>query len=105
MLAFQFISGLVSGTFIPVTIGFVVQNLPARFVVYGVSAYAMNLELSLNISASVEGWFSGHWSWRWIFWDTTLLTPLMMICVHFGMPRQSVNRELLNSADWAGLVH
>src|SRR5258708_40251422 len=69
VLAFQLISGLASGTFIPLTIGFVVQNLPARLVVYGVAAYSMNLELSLNIAASIEGWFSDYWSWKWIFWD------------------------------------
>ncbi len=105
VLAFQMISGLASGTFIPLTIGFVVQNLPARLVVYGVAAYAMNLELSLNIAASVEGWFSDNWSWKWIFWDTALLTPLMLVCIHFGMPRQPVNRALLKTADWPGIVY
>src|SRR5260370_26093111 len=63
VLAFQTVSGLASGTFIPLTIGFVVQNLPARLVVYGVAAYAMNLELSLNVAASIEGWFTEYWSW------------------------------------------
>jgi DHA2 family multidrug resistance protein len=105
ILAFQMVSGLASGTFIPLTIGFVAQNLPARLVVYGVAAYAMNLELSLNIAASIEGWFSDYWSWKWIFWDTALLAPLMMVCIHFGMPRQPVNRELLKTADWAGILY
>jgi MFS transporter, DHA2 family, multidrug resistance protein len=105
VLAFQVISGLASGTFIPLTIGFVVQNMPARLVVYGVAAYAMNLELSLNIAASIEGWFSDNWSWKWIFWDTALLTPLMLVCVHVGMPRQAVNRALLKTADWAGILY
>lgn len=104
-LAFQVISGLASGTFIPLVIGFVVLNLPARLVIYGVSAYAMNIELSLNISASIEGWFSDNWSWKWIFWDTALLTPLMLVCVHFGMPRQPVNRQFLKTADWAGFLY
>src|SRR5580700_2122782 len=88
VLAFQLISGLASGTFIPLTIGFVVLNLPPRLIVYGVAAYAMNLELSLNIAASIEGWFTDNLSWKWIFWDTALLAPLMLVCVHFGMPRQ-----------------
>ena len=105
ILVFQMVSGLASGTFIPLTIGFVVQNLPPRLVVYGVAAYAMNLELSLNIAASIEGWFSDYWSWKWIFWDTALLAPLMMVCIHFGMPRQPVNRELLTTADWAGILY
>jgi DHA2 family multidrug resistance protein len=105
VLAFQVISGLATGTFIPLTIGFVAQNLPPRLVVYGVAAYALNLELSLNIAASIEGWFSDNWSWKWIFWDTALLAPLMMVCIHFGIPRQPVNRQLLKTADWAGIIY
>jgi MFS transporter, DHA2 family, multidrug resistance protein len=105
ILAFQAISGLASGTFIPLAIGFVVQNLPAQLVVYGIAAYSMNLELSLNIAASIEGWFDDYWSWQWIFWDTALLSPLMLICIHFGMPRQPINRQLLKTADWAGMLY
>jgi DHA2 family multidrug resistance protein len=105
VLAFQTVSGLASGTFIPLTIGFVIQNLPPRLVVYGVAAYAMNLELSLNIAASIEGWFSDDWSWKWIFWDTALLAPLMLVCVHFGMPRQATNRALVKTADWWGILY
>jgi MFS transporter, DHA2 family, multidrug resistance protein len=105
VFAFQAISGLASGTFIPLAIGFVVQNLPAHLVVYGVSAYSLNLELSLNIAASIEGWFDDYWSWQWIFWDTALLAPLMLICVIFGMPRQPINRELLKTADWPGMLY
>ena len=105
VLAFQMVSGLASGTFIPLTLGFVAQNLPPRLVVYGVAAYVLNLELSLNIAASIEGWFDDYWSWKWIFWDTALVAPLMWVCVHFGMPRQPTNRALLKTADWSGIVY
>jgi DHA2 family multidrug resistance protein len=105
VLMFQTISGLSSGTFIPLTIGFVVLNLPPKWVVYGIGAYSLNLELSLNIAASIEGWFCDNWSWHWIFWDTALLAPVMMACIHFGMPRQATNRELLKNADWSGILY
>jgi MFS transporter, DHA2 family, multidrug resistance protein len=105
VLAFQAISGLASGTFIPLAIGFVVQNLPAQMVIYGVAAYSLNLELSLNVAASIEGWFDDYWSWQWIFWDTALLAPLMLVCIFFGMPRQPINRALLKTADWAGMLY
>jgi MFS transporter, DHA2 family, multidrug resistance protein len=105
VLAFQMVSGLSSGTFIPLTLGFVAQNLPPRLVVYGVAAYVLNLELSLNIAASIEGWFADYWSWKWIFWDTALVAPLMLVCIHFGMPRQPINRALLKTADWSGIVY
>jgi hypothetical protein len=105
ILAFQTISGVASGTFIPLTIGFVIQNLPTQLVIYGVAAYSMNIELSLNISASVEGWFVDYWSWQWIFWDTALVMPLMLACVYFGMPWQKTNRSLLKGADWWGMLY
>ncbi len=105
VLAFQLISGLSSGTFIPLTIGFVLLNLPPKMVVYGVAAYSMNLELSLNVAASVEGWFCDNWSWHWIFWDTALMSPLMLVCIHFGMPRVPINRALLKTADWSGIFY
>jgi MFS transporter, DHA2 family, multidrug resistance protein len=105
VFVFQAVSGLASGTFIPLAIGFVVQNLPTQLVVYGVAAYSLNLELSLNIAASIEGWFDDYWSWQWIFWDTALLAPLMLVCVLFGMPRRPISRDLLKTADWAGMLY
>jgi len=104
VLALQVVSGFASGTFIPLTIGFVVLNLPPRMVVYGIGAYALNLELSLNIAASIEGWFTDNWSWRWIFWDTALLALPMVLCIYLGIPRQAINRELLKHADWPGIL-
>src|SRR5258708_8730280 len=86
LLAFQVMSGLSSGTLIPLTIGFVTQNLPAHMVVYGVAAYFLNLELSLNVSASIEGWFTDKLSWEWIFWDTPPLTTLIPISATFLIP-------------------
>jgi DHA2 family multidrug resistance protein len=105
VLAFQAISGLSTGTFIPLTLGFVLLNLPPRFVVYGVAAYAVNLELSLNVAASIEGWFDTNWSWPWIFWDTAILAIPMLICVCIGVPDQPTNKALLEKADWPGMLY
>jgi DHA2 family multidrug resistance protein len=105
VLAFQAISGLSSGTFIPLTLGFVLLNLPPRLVVYGVAAYAVNLELSLNVAASIEGWFDTNWSWSWIFWDTAILAVPMLICVCIGVPNQPTNKALLGKADWPGMLY
>src|SRR5882757_4657945 len=41
-LAMQFLGGIGSGTFIPLTISFIVRSLPARLIVYGLAVYAMN---------------------------------------------------------------
>ena len=62
-------------------------------------------EVRADIRKMAEGWFVDHWSWQWIFWDTALLMPLMLLCVHFGMPRQTTNRALLKGADWWGMFY
>jgi DHA2 family multidrug resistance protein len=87
LLAFQFIGGLASGCFVPLTLSFILRFTPPKLWAYGVAVYALNLELSLNISASLEGWWSDHWSWHWIFWQNIPLALIMAVCVHFGTQR------------------
>ncbi len=105
LLIGQAIGGLSSGTFIPLTIGFVVQSLPPSLWPYGIAAYGLNLELSLNIPASLEGWYLDYFNWHWIFWQGTLLAIPMLVCVHFGMPKRPVNREALRNADGWGMFY
>src|SRR5271163_3599716 len=104
-LAAQFLAGVGSGTFIPLTISFVVRNLPARLVIYGIAIYAMNSELSQNVAASLEGWYSDHLSWRWIDWQYCIALPLMFACVWFGVPREKPNPALMRDLDWPGLAY
>jgi MFS transporter, DHA2 family, multidrug resistance protein len=59
-IAMQFLAGVGSGTFIPLTVSFIARSLPARLIVYGIAIYAMNSELSQNVAASLEGWYSDN---------------------------------------------
>jgi MFS transporter, DHA2 family, multidrug resistance protein len=102
-LAMQFLSGIGSGTFIPLTISFIVRSLPSRLVMYGIALFAMNLELSQNVAASLEGWYSDHWSWHWIEWQYCAMLPIMFVCISYGVPREAVNTRLTRELDWPGL--
>jgi len=104
-LAMQFLGGIGSGTFIPLTISFIIRSLPLRFVIYAIALYAMNSELSQNIGASLEGWYSEHWSWRWIDWQYCFMLPPMFACIWYGVPRERVNMALLRNLDWPGLAY
>jgi DHA2 family multidrug resistance protein len=104
-LATQFLSGLGSGTFIPLTISFIVRSLPARLVVYGIAFYAMNSELSQNIAASLEGWYTDNWSWHWIDWQYCAMLPVMFACISYGVPREPINTTLMRDLDWPGIVY
>jgi MFS transporter, DHA2 family, multidrug resistance protein len=85
LLTMQCLSGLASGFFIPLTLPFLVLNMPPRYWAFGVAIYALNLELSLNISASLEGWYVDHHSWRWIFWQNVPLALAMSLCLRQGI--------------------
>jgi DHA2 family multidrug resistance protein len=104
-LAAQFLAGVGSGTFIPLTISFITRNLPARLVVYGIAVYAMNSELSQNVAASLEGWYADNWSWRWIDWQYCVALPAMFACIWYGTPREKINATLLGELDWPGLAY
>jgi len=84
LLLLQFLGGLASGFFVPLTVSFILRALPPRLWTYGVALYALNLELSLNISASVEGFYVDHLSWRWIFWQSVPLALGMAACLYLG---------------------
>jgi DHA2 family multidrug resistance protein len=99
------LAGVGSGTFIPLTISFVIRSLPARLVIFGIAAYAMNSELSQNVAASLEGWYADHWSWHWIYWQYCLALPMMFAAIWVGVPRETVNMALLGDFDWAGLAY
>jgi MFS transporter, DHA2 family, multidrug resistance protein len=85
LLTLQFSAGLASGFFVPLTLGFVMLNTPPKYWAYGIAVYALNLELSLNISASLEGWYVDHQSWRWIYWQNAPLAAVMALCLHYGV--------------------
>ncbi len=103
MLGLQFVGGLASGCFIPLTLGFILRNMPPKVWAYGIALYALNLEVSLNISASLEGWYIEHLSWRWIFWQNVPLAVGMWYCLRVGTPPEAVNTAV-PSPDWFGLT-
>jgi DHA2 family multidrug resistance protein len=102
MLALLAIAGIASGTFYSLTLTFVLTALPKRLIIFGIAAYAADIVFVSNFASAVEGWYVDHLSWRWIFWNAALFTPLMMVCVYFGIPRQRPSGLRPN---WRGLAY
>ena len=69
----------------PLTLSYILRRLPPKYWAFGIAIYALNLELSLNISASLEGWYIDHLSWAWIFWPTVPLAVGMALCLSVGV--------------------
>ena len=102
MLALSVIAGLASGTFYSLTMTFVLTSLPKRLIIFGIAAYAADIVFVSNFATAIEGWYIEHLSWHWIFWNAAVFTPLMMLCVYFGIPAQPI-RELRPS--WRGFAY
>src|SRR5260370_39434071 len=90
MLALLSLAGLASGTFYSLTLTFVLTALPKRLIIFGIAAYAADIVFTSTIASALQGWYADHLSWHWIFWNAAVFTPLMIICVYFGIPQRPI---------------
>jgi DHA2 family multidrug resistance protein len=107
MLLLLVLGGLTAGTFYPLTLSFVLRNLPMRYVLLGIAMYAIDIVFTTNFATSLEAWYMNHVSWHWIFWNGAVLTPIMMVLIHFGIPWQPmpVAKEGQPKPNWRGFLY
>src|SRR5208337_2008980 len=93
LVAALIVAGLTSGTFYPLTLTFALRNIPLRFLPYTMAFYATFIDGSVNIAPSLYGWYREHLSWHWMFWNSALIAPLMMICIYYGIPKALARKK------------
>ena len=93
VIALLVIGGLSAGTFYPLTLSFVLRNLPMRFVLLGIAMYAADIIFTTDMAQAWESFFIERLSWHWIFWNGAILTPIMIALVHFGIPWQPLPKS------------
>src|SRR6202142_4315978 len=99
------LAGLTSGTFYPLTLTFALRNIPLRYLPYTIALYASFVDGAVNIAPSLYGWDRDHLSWHWMFWNSAAITPLMMICIYFGMPKSPPAKEHGEAPSFAGFLY
>jgi DHA2 family multidrug resistance protein len=102
MLALLVVAGIASGAFYSLTLTFVLTALPKPLIIFGIAAYAADIVFISNFASATAGWYVDHLSWRWIFWNAALFTPLMMICIYFGISRW---RPVALMPSWRGFAY
>jgi len=107
MLFLLVCAGLTAGTFYPLTLSFVLRNLPMRYVLLGIAMYAIDIVFTTNICTSLEAWYIDHLSWRWIFWTGALLAPAMVVLIYFGVPWQPLpkSKEGQPKPNWRSFLY
>lgn len=105
MLVLQVIAGLTSGTFYPLALSYALVALPLRFVIFAIGVYAMDILGALAIGTPLVGWYTEYLSWHWIFWQTAILTVLMMICVYLAIPNPPPRPGPKPQLSWRGFLY
>jgi len=105
LLAAIVLAGLTSGTFYPLTLTFALRNIPLRFLPFTVALYATFVDGAVNIAPSLYGWYREHLSWHWMFWNSAVITPLMMACIYYGIPSTSATKKSSAAPSFAGFLY
>ena len=104
-IAMVLLGGLTSGTFYPLTLTFALRNIPLRYLPFTLALYATFVDGAVNIAPSLYGWYRDHLSSNWMFWNSALITPVMMICIYYGIPKASSAKKSGKAPSFAGLLY
>jgi DHA2 family multidrug resistance protein len=98
-------AGLTSGTFYPLTLTFALRNIPPKYLTFTLAFYASFVDGAVNVAPSLYGWFRDHLSWHWMFWSSALLTPLMILCIYYGIPAAPAAKKPGAAPSFAGFLY
>jgi MFS transporter, DHA2 family, multidrug resistance protein len=105
VIAMTLLAGLTSGTFYPLTLTFALRNIPLRYLPLTIALYATFVDGAVNIAPSLYGWYRDHLSSNWMFWNSALITPLMMTCIYYGIPKANSAKKSGNAPSSAGFLY
>jgi len=99
------VAGLSSGTFYPLTLTFALRNIPLRYLPFTIALYATFVDGAVNIAPSLYGWYRDHLSWHWMFWNSAVIAPVMMICIYFGIPGMPPRKKSGPAPSFVGFLY
>jgi len=99
------VAGLTSGTFYPLTLTFALRNIPLRYLPFTIAFYATFVDGAVNIAPSLYGWYREHLSWHWMFWNSAVIAPVMMMCIYFGIPATPPRKKSGPAPSFVGFLY
>jgi MFS transporter, DHA2 family, multidrug resistance protein len=105
LVAALIVAGLTSGTFYPLTLTTALRTSPLRFLPITMAFYATSIDGSVNIAPSLYGWYRDHLSWHWMFWNSAMIAPVMMICIYFGIPKAPPRKKEGPAPSFVGFLY
>src|ERR1700675_3891010 len=105
VIAMTLLAGLTPGPFYPLPLTFALRNIPLRYLPFTIALYATFVDGAVNIAPSLYGWYRENLSSHWMFWNSALITPLMMICIFYGIPKASPAKKSGEAPSFAGFLY
>jgi len=105
LVAALIVAGLTSGTFYPLTLTFALRIAPMRFLPFVLAFYATSIDGAVNVAPSLYGWYRDQLSWHWMFWNSALIAPVMMICIYFGIPPAPARKKNSAAPSFVGFLY
>src|SRR5271166_3329732 len=105
LIAALIVAGLTSGTFYPLTLTFALRISPLRFLPLTMAFYATFIDGAVNIAPSLYGWYREHLSWHWMFWNSAVIAPVMLVCIYFGIPKPPPRKKDEAAPSFVGFLY
>jgi MFS transporter, DHA2 family, multidrug resistance protein len=105
LLAALILAGMTSGTFYPLTLTFALRKIPLRYLPFTIALYATFVDGAVNIAPSLYGWYRDQMSWRWMFWNSAAIVPIMILCVYLGIPPTPPHKKTGPAPSFAGFLY
>src|SRR5215475_1334056 len=99
------LAGLSSGTFYPLTLTFALRNIPLPYLPFTLALYATSVDGAVNIAPSLYGWYREHLSYSWMFWNSAMITPVMIACIFYGIPASPPRKTTGQPPSFAGFLY
>src|SRR5271166_3193057 len=105
VIAMALLGGLTSGTFYPLTLTFALRNIPLKFLPFTMALYATFVDGAVNIAPTLYGWYRDHLSWEWMFWNSAVIAPVMMVCIYYGIPPAPARQKSGPAPSFVGFLY
>src|SRR6202453_3210526 len=104
MIVLRALQGFSGGVLIPLAFTIIVAMLPPSKRPLGLAGFAITATFAPAIGPTIGGWLTDNYGWATIFYINLVPGSVMLAAVIYGLPRSSMQLNLLRRGDWLGIA-
>lgn len=104
MIVFRALQGFSGGVMIPLSFTIIMTMLPRSKHPVGLAGFAITATFAPAIGPTIGGYLTDYYGWPWVFYINLVPGAVMLIALHYGLPKTKVQLGLLRHGDWLGIA-